>query len=493
MGSKLNKLSRINDRFINSYPIIVYIFASLFAISLMIDIILCCYGKCCCFKIDSYLINIFEESSLFELFFAVKDYITASVGSFIQKYVILVHGTMKCSDYITIYSIVVSLLSIGIAALTMMFGNFKICGINSTTILKYVFKKEFMLCRFAVFLSPVLMLVLMLLKFEFSYFILFALSTLSLIYLSHLCLAIFVDKGIKYQVIPSYIVKELNGYVSRDISGNTDKSKTLFLYNEFIHNQNNDDFEEFALVYVSIVEKIMMIEDSDIKRRCLHRILKETKKYMLRNNTDKDDVIRYYFDLCCKTIKNLDELSIEILINILKNAIECSRIIEVNDLVYKHEINKLYNKIFSLFKDKYEDMISEYLLIVLCQIEFFGKHVDANRFSDVIFNAVNEFIGVVLEKADYKDIEMSIESAETKTWTFYFENKNICNGPTEKGLYNLDNVALCVANVCHDAKILMDSHNINKTRSFSYESESFCPLFESEVMKIYCIKKNSVE
>ena len=107
----------------------------------------------------------------------------------------------------------------------MMFGIFKICGINSTTILKYVFKKEFMLCRFVVFLSPVLMLVLMLLKFEFSYFILFALSTLSLIYLSHLCLAIFVDKGNKYQVIPSYIVAELNeNAFDRDIEDN-DKTK----------------------------------------------------------------------------------------------------------------------------------------------------------------------------------------------------------------------------------------------------------------------------
>ena len=336
MGSKLNKLSRINNRFINSYPIIVYIFASLFAISLMIDIILCCYGKCCCFKIDSCLIDIFEESSLFELFFAVKDFITASVGQFIQKYVILVHETMKCSDYITIYSIVVSLLSIGIAALTMMFGNFKICGINSTTILKYVFKKEFMLCRFVVFLSPVLMLVLMLLKFEFSYFVLFALSTLSLIYLSHLCLAIFVDKGIKYQVIPSYIVTELNeNAFDKDVEDN-DKTKPLFIYNEFIHNQNNDDFEEFASVYLSVVEKIILIDNGNKVKHCLYRLLKDTKKYMLRNNTDKDDVIRYYFDLCCKLIKNLDKLSIELLIIILKNAIESSRIIEVNDFVYKH-------------------------------------------------------------------------------------------------------------------------------------------------------------
>ena len=491
MGSKLNKLSRINNRFINSYPIIVYIFASLFAISLMIDIILCCYGECCCFKIDSCLIDIFEESSLFELFFAVKDFITASVGPFIQKYVILVHGTMKCSDYITIYSIVVSLLSIGIAALTMMFGNFKICGINSTTILKYVFKKEFMLCRFVVFLSPVLMLVLMLLKFEFSYFILFALSTLSLIYLSHLCLAVFVDKGIKYQVIPSYIVKELNGYVLRDIAGNTDKSKTLFLYNEFIHNQNNDDFEEFASVYLSVVEKIMLIGNENKMKHCLYRLLKDTKKYMLRNNTDKDDVIRYYFDLCCKLIDDIDELSEDILIIILKNAIECSGIIEVNDLVYKHEVNKLFRKLLILCKHKNKTI--DYLLIVLCQIELLGKHIDASRFSNVIFNAVSELIGVALEKSDGNGIEESIGSAETKIWKFYTDLKNVCNGPKEKGWYNLNNIALCVSCVCHDARLLVDSYDFDKTSNFYYESENYCPLFKSEVLKIYCIKKNCVE
>lgn len=491
MGSKLNKLSRINNRFINSYPIIVYIFASLFAISLMIDITLCCYGKCCCFKIDSYLIDIFEESYLFELFFAVKDFITASVGLFIQKYVILVHGTMKCSDYITIYSIVVSLLSIGIAALTMMFGNFKICGINSTTILKYVFKKEFMLCRFVVFLSPVLMLVLMLLKFEFSYFVLFALSTLSLIYLSHLCLAIFVDKGIKYQVIPSYIVAELNEDASDSDAEDNDKTKSLFIYNEFIHNQNNDDFEEFASVYLSVVEKIMMIEDSNIKRRCLYRTLKETKKYMLRNNTDKDDVIRYYFDLCCKLIDDIDELSIDILIIILKNTIESSRIIEVNDLVYKHEVNKLFSKLLILCKQKNKTI--DYLLIALCQIELLGKDIDADRFSDVIFNAVNEFIGIVLEKAKCEDIEGSIKSAESSVWRFYSNNKKLCNVPKEKGWYNLNNIALCVSSVCRDAKLLVDSYDVDKTSNFYYESEGFCPLFKSEVLKIYCIKKNSVE
>lgn len=130
---------------------------------------------------------------------------------------------------------------------------------------------------------------------------------------------------------------------------------------------------------------------------------------------------------------------------------------------------------------------------MLCQIEFLGKDIDADRFSDVIFNAVNEFAGIVLEKTDYKDIEASIESVETKTWTFYFENNNICNGPKERRIYTLDNVALCVSNVCHDVRILVENHNINKTRNFSYESENYCPLFKSEVLKLYCIKKNCVE
>lgn len=527
MQDKKNRrkiISEFNIRLLKSYLYIVITFLSIFIINFTFEIFTKLHFNC---LIRDFSINVFFfiEDSVFKfsielliilctiiilLFFSkiliinflfcVSKYIFLSyIIYFLYKICILcVNSFYTPNDYFTIFSLVISMLSAVVAALTIMFGNFKICGIGSNTILKHIFGKQFLYCRAVIFISPLVMLVLIFGGFKYSYFVLFVLSIISLIYLLHLCISVFVDIGIRTNVIPEYISDEIFDALKK---GSSISESGKYLYGEFIHSFNNDEFNNFSEVYINLFINIINKCKSEVleknKFKIVYIFLNDTKKYLLRNSFDKDDVIKYYFELCLLLVKSteLDEI---IYLALFQNVVECSDIKGISTSNKCSEIDRFFEKIFCNLDD-YFDVI-KFSILLLFQIEMYISVDCVHELSNVIYNRIEGIVEKVIFDKDCEQYlyQNSIEQRERIISIFHDLNryddftkrKNIKHfGQSVSDIINVWN-DLCF----HVRKMLIFStqkHTEFVCKLFSSTNNNFM-MYKSKTFKIYKLKNRVI-
>ena len=523
--NRRNIISEFNIRLLRSYLYIVVAFLSIFIINFIYEIFTKIHFNwlICDFSFNVFF---FKEDSVFyvpielittlciiiillflskvliiNFLFCVSKYVVLSyVIYFLHKLCVLcVDSFYTTSDYFTIFSVVISMLSAVVAALTIMFGNFKICGIGSNTILKHIFGKQFLYCRAVIFISPLVMLVLIFGGFKYSYFVLFVLSIISLIYLLHLCISVFVDIGIRTKVIPEYISDEVFDELKRD-SSISESGK--YLYGEFIHSFNNDEFNNFSEVYINlfiiIVNKCKALQKQSKQYKNVYIFLNDTKKYLIRNSTEKDDVLKYYFELCSLLVDKIKCNDI-VYLAIFQNVIECSNLDEGNTELRKMEIDKFFEKLFCCFQNKFSKL--KFSFFLLFQIEAYISDNNIYELSDIICNRIddileNVFNENVMERYFKSSSDLLCQRDQIKSTLFnlygnvYYIKKN------SRVFYQSGMLSKSIINVWNDLCSLINKtlffspkqHNTYTEIFFAFDN-SFLTKNESQIYVIYKLKK----
>lgn len=505
-STKNNFISKLNMIILSNYSKVVYILLSIFIFNVYCDIIYKFFltedsyqhFEWCACLLRNFLIDYshWHDSIIsVECLNWYETLIRTIIIEVLNGYKCFITRIFSENNYFNVFSIVVSMASVEVTALTMMFGNFKISGIGSNTILKYLFKKEFLLCRLVIFITPFILLLLMLFNFLCSYFALFLLSITSLIYLLHLCISVFVDRSIKFNAIPNQICNEILAGV-RDNDSVTDVGK--FLYSEFIHSVENDTYNEFCKVYVLIFCKLIEKSGGDLPEK-INTLMKDTKKYLLRNSTDKDDVIRYYFDLNFMTVSSIQQLNYEVLIIILKNSIECSGVVEVNDSVYAQEIDKFYSKIIKEYPGALSTLKISLLMLFQIEVSISEKSMDAlsNIIVKIIERLIENIIGNNIIFGNIKpEIIDEIEKIKNAFFNNYFRliNKQSSDSMIDGFSFSSDYIASCVFNVWSDLCYVINQLSL-KSRLDDIEGyfdalDDCKNLVYSKVFTIYNIKKD---
>lgn len=293
----------------------------------------------------------------------------------------------------TILSLIVSFLSVLIAALAIAFGNFKICNINANVLLKQIFnnvntfgkkvpilKSSFTTSCIMSCASPVLMLAFMIFHLKYSYFIVFLIAFFSLLHLLVLCLSLFTSNGIKYHLIPLYIYYE---YLEICEHKNEIDFKERLLYDSFIQNLDTDNYYENKIVIEAIIFNIIKgickinqckkeqdenkyIYDTFEKNIMVYKyfyiLFYDLRKYMCRNSDDSD-FIECYLNLCRNVIENIEkeenfDCYHSAFSAIFRNICECSVNI-CNTKLFKNQICKLLKYIDKIIDEIYEYSTNE--------------------------------------------------------------------------------------------------------------------------------------
>lgn len=525
INNRKSKIGELNIKVLNSYIYVVYSLLLFLAINLFYDVSTKMQCKLILKNIVVDTIDFFKLSlpyvyigviiflglitffvvcfKTFLLCFTYKIIICYVVFSIYKLYISVVENIFTNSDYFALFSLVVSLLSAVIAALTIMFGNFKICGIGSNTILKHVFKKQFLYCRSVIFISPLVMLVLIFFELKFTYVVLFLLSIVSLIYLLHLCISVFVDTGIRTKVIPEYICDE----IFRGIEYNSlifEAGKNL--YSEFIHSYNNDEFNDFSEVYVHIfinlINKCDNYKNERDKYRVVYIFLHDTIKYLLRNSTDKNDVIKYYIELCLMLVKATRDDDDITLLAICQNVVECSDIKEIKSELRCKEIGAFFDCFFTRFNDSFFNI--KFSILILFQIEIYISNTCINILADVIYDRIEDvFEIVIIEKSideyckNHSDFLYQRDRIKSILFNCFLDMNRKDNLKQEQNYISKQPVLFtnCIINVWKDLCTQIrrmffcsgDKYSERNFDFFSYDNDD-SKMIRSKVYMIYTLK-----
>lgn len=318
------------------------------------------------------------------------------------------HNTFEQNRW-TLFSIIVSLLSVMAATFAIAFGNFKICSINANLVLKQIYgggKKRISTRIVGVMLvTPFGMLFSIGFHFDVLFVFIFLFAFINLFYLLDICLTIFTDNGVKYVEIPKNLSRELQQsvHLSKKEKDSSEKERERLLYDSFVQNISCDDYSVNKIVVPSVVLDLVRLEylpeaqsitkdEESQKNKWLHAIYRNTyqffydiRRYLYRNTVDKKDFLDAYFNLCSATAfaietqyqnKDIDTSEyMSVCLAIFRNAVETLHMNEAKeygkafDEHFTKMLKTLYYQLKAPDSDTPEKRIIEIAICIIFQME----------------------------------------------------------------------------------------------------------------------------
>lgn len=329
-----------------------------------------------------------------------------------------VHG-----EYFTLFSIAISLLSVLMAALTIIFGSLKICGINSSSVIKNVFKYQFLLCRTMVFVSTFILFGLAVFDMKYTFFLLFLFLIINMIYLLHLCLSINLDKGVRYGIIPQYIFKERVGEVEENDS---------IISREFISNVNDENVVEFKKIFVCILRsfnKKEMVRFTHYKM--IDELFQGVRKSMIRNYSMGEGFLHKYMEVCADVFNDICEkdkknnLVSVVYLAVFRNIVDCVKIQGIEPDVYQYELEYFFSKTIGRKESEKESTYQLKCLLwglIIVEITLYEQGNRVRYLSEYVYSAIGQ-LKIVISKLSIDKSNIDIFFNQEQLWMYkVFQN-----------------------------------------------------------------------
>lgn len=171
------------------------------------------------------------------------DYIK-NIYNFMQAYI-------RCTfskEFFTLFSVIISLLSVMAAAFSIAFGNFNICSINANLVIKQIYgkgrSKSLTKIIILMMVTPFILFLSIGFRLNLLFIVIYLIAFINLFYMLDICLTVFTDNGVKYAVIPENISRELqqNVHLFKYSADLPTKERERLLYDSFVQNISCDDY-----------------------------------------------------------------------------------------------------------------------------------------------------------------------------------------------------------------------------------------------------------